>query len=91
MKEPVKSRLIKRLFNTILLRRYTEYGIIEQYCLIRVFNVHKDASIGGDSRGRSKLYDLVHGRLTKQKRRNEWMVLGLCPSMNITLKQRNVV
>ena len=49
MKEPVKSHLIKRLLNTILLRRYTEYVIIEQYCLIRVFNVHKDASIGGYS------------------------------------------
>ena len=47
MKEPVKSRLIKRLFYMILLRSYTEYVIIEQYCLIRVFNVHKDASIGG--------------------------------------------
>ena len=91
MKEPVKSRLIKRLFNMILLRSCTEYVIIEQYCLIRVFNVRKDVSIGGYSRGRFKLDDLVHGRLTKQKRRNEWMVLGWCPSMDITLKQRNVV
>lgn len=66
MKEPVKSRLIKRLFNMILLRSYTEYVIIEQYCLIRVFNVHKDVSIGGHSRGRFKLHGLVHGRLTKR-------------------------
>ena len=79
MKEPVKSRFIKHLFNTILLRSYTENGIIEQYCLIRVFNVHKDASIGL-CREIQVSYDLVHGHLTKQKRRNDWMVLGLCPS-----------
>ena len=30
MKEPVKSRFIKHLFNTILLRSYTEYVNIEQ-------------------------------------------------------------